>query len=152
MSGSSAAGMHSMSCLPALAEADVSLEQRWLLQDVAACRCVILALGERPRLPQELCQEVLPWDGVPCSAGAGREGDLVPCATGSEQGGDVHGGVRGASSNNGIFPPPHLDLSDVSSQTRLLVGSEGMCITALANAACIDPGNVHYSISKCSLH
>lgn len=72
--------MHSMSCLPALAEADVSLEERWLLQDVAACRCVILALGERPRLPQELCQEVLPWDGVPCPTGAGREGDLVPPA------------------------------------------------------------------------
>lgn len=36
VSGSSAAGMHSMSCLPALAEADVSLEERWLLQDVAA--------------------------------------------------------------------------------------------------------------------
>lgn len=36
VSGSSMAGMHSMSCLPALAEADVTSEEQWLLQDVAA--------------------------------------------------------------------------------------------------------------------
>lgn len=36
MSGSSVAGMHSMSCLPALAEADVTSEELRLLQDVAA--------------------------------------------------------------------------------------------------------------------
>jgi len=36
VSGSSAAGMHSMSCLPALAEADVTSEEQWLLQDMAA--------------------------------------------------------------------------------------------------------------------
>lgn len=36
MSGNSTAGMHSMSCLPALAEADVTSEEQWLLQDVAA--------------------------------------------------------------------------------------------------------------------
>lgn len=102
----------------------------------------MLALGVRSRLPQEPCQEVLPWDGVPLPCGGeergadGRGRDLVPSATSSLQGGGVDGGVHGASSNNGIFPPPHLDLSDVSSETCLLVGAEGMCMTALANAAC----------------
>lgn len=108
----------------------------------------MLALGVRSRLPQEPCQEVLPWDGVPLPCrgeerGAdGRGRDLVPSATSSLQGGGVDGGVHGASSNNGIFPPPHLDLSDVSSETCLLVGAEGMCMTALANAACADSCSV----------
>lgn len=91
---------------------------------------------------QEPCQEVLPWDGVPCPA-AGRERTRFPLPPAAcrvlvwmEESMVLPAAMAFS------HPHPHLDVCGVCSVTCLLVGAEGMCITALGNAACTDPCSV----------